>query len=126
MYKRQEYDAETVAKKLRDHGLFIAFGPVEDPRLAVAVVAENGEHGSAMAPVAKAVLSRYLQKYPSLDQAGNETEEGQEFSMLAVAGSSSEADGWAKPVNHTGHDHGRHEIESSVRTSEDAGHESVQ
>ena len=59
----EEYDAETIAKKLRDHGLFIGFGPVKDPVLAVAVVAENGEHGSAMAPAAKALIERYIEKY---------------------------------------------------------------
>jgi penicillin-binding protein 2 len=59
----EEYDAETVAKKLRDHGLFIAFGPMKDPVLAVAVVAENGEHGSSMAPVARDLIQRYIEKY---------------------------------------------------------------
>ena len=59
----EEYDAETVARKLRDHGLFIGFGPVKDPVLAVAVVAENGEHGSAMAPIAKKLIQRYMEKY---------------------------------------------------------------
>ncbi len=59
----EEYDEETVTKKLRDHGLFIGFGPVEDPVLAVAVVAENGEHGSKMAPIAKKIIKRYMEKY---------------------------------------------------------------
>ncbi len=59
----EEYDEETVAKKLRDHGLFVGFGPVEDPVLAVAVVAENGEHGSKMAPIAKKLIQRYMEKY---------------------------------------------------------------
>jgi penicillin-binding protein 2 len=59
----EEYDAETVAKKLRDHGLFIGFGPVEEPVLAVAVVAENGEHGSAMAPIARDLIKRFIEKY---------------------------------------------------------------
>lgn len=59
----EEYDEETVEKKLRDHGLFIAFGPAEDPVLAVAVVAENGEHGSKMAPIAKTLINRYMEKY---------------------------------------------------------------
>ena len=58
----EEYDEETVAKKLRDHGLFIGFGPVKDPVLAVAVVAENGEHGSAMAPIARDLIKRYMEK----------------------------------------------------------------
>ncbi len=59
----EEYDEETVAKKLRDHGLFIGFGPAENPLLAVAVVAENGEHGSQMAPIARDLIQRYLEKY---------------------------------------------------------------
>jgi penicillin-binding protein 2 len=41
--------------------LFIAFAPAEQPRIAVAVIAENGGHGgSVAAPVAKAVMERYL------------------------------------------------------------------
>jgi penicillin-binding protein 2 len=56
----EEYDAETVAKKLRDHALFIAFAPYEKPVIAVAVIAENGEHGSAIAPVARKVIDAYL------------------------------------------------------------------
>lgn len=59
----EEYDKETVAEKLRDHALFIGFGPVENPVLAVAVVAENGEHGSAMAPIARDVIKRYMEKH---------------------------------------------------------------
>ncbi|MBE9560778.1 MAG: penicillin-binding protein 2 [Proteobacteria bacterium] len=62
----EEYDEETVAKKLRDHGLFIGFGPAEDPVLAVAVVAENGEHGSKMAPIARDLIQRYMEKYSAV------------------------------------------------------------
>lgn len=56
----EEYDEETVARKLRDHGLFIAFAPYEKPVIAIAVVAENGEHGSKMARVARTVIDYYL------------------------------------------------------------------
>jgi penicillin-binding protein 2 len=56
----EEYDAETVARKLRDHALFIAFAPLEDPEIVVAIVEENGEHGSAVAPIAKAIMDEYL------------------------------------------------------------------
>ncbi len=56
----EEYDQETVAKKLRDHGLFIAFAPYDNPQIAVAVVAENGEHGSAVAPIARKIIDHYL------------------------------------------------------------------
>jgi penicillin-binding protein 2 len=58
----EKYDEETVARKLRDHGLFISFAPYEAPRIAVAVVVDNGEHGSQMAPIARKVIDRYLLK----------------------------------------------------------------
>ena len=57
----EEYDEETVEKRKRDHALFIAFAPVENPRIAVAVVVENGGHGGAVAaPIAKKVIDQYL------------------------------------------------------------------
>jgi penicillin-binding protein 2 len=57
----QEYDESKVAEKMRDHALFIAFAPVEEPRIAVAVIVENGGHGgSVAAPIAKRVMDRYL------------------------------------------------------------------
>jgi penicillin-binding protein 2 len=56
----EEYDAETVAMKLRDHALFIAFAPLEDPEIVVAIIEENGEHGSAVAPIAKTIMDKYL------------------------------------------------------------------
>jgi penicillin-binding protein 2 len=85
----EEYDKETVAKKLRDHGLFIGFGPVEDPVLAVAIVAENGEHGSAMAPVAKKLIQRYIEKYAttaSLDNkgSGKDGEKGDQITLFTA------------------------------------------
>ena len=57
----EEYEEENVAEKLRDHGLFIAFAPVDEPRIAIAVIVENGGSGSsAAAPVAKVVLDNFL------------------------------------------------------------------
>ena len=57
----EEYEEENIAKKLRDHGLFIAFAPVDDPKIAIAVIVENGGSGSgAAAPVAKIVLDNFL------------------------------------------------------------------
>jgi penicillin-binding protein 2 len=59
----EEYDEETVAKRKRDHALFIAFAPVEDPQIAIAVVVENGGHGGAVAaPIAKKIMDKYLIK----------------------------------------------------------------
>lgn len=47
--------------RLQDHALFIAFAPVENPRIAVAVVVENGGSGSRnSAPIARLVIDRYL------------------------------------------------------------------
>jgi penicillin-binding protein 2 len=57
----EEYDEETVAKRKRDHALFIAFAPVENPKIAVAVVVENGGHGgSVAAPIARKIMDHYL------------------------------------------------------------------
>lgn len=58
----EEYDEEAIAKRHRDHALFIAFAPVESPRLAIAVLVENGGHGStAAAPVARKVFDRLFE-----------------------------------------------------------------
>jgi penicillin-binding protein 2 len=57
----EEYDAEEVDERLRHHALFVAFAPAEAPRIAVAVVVENGGSGSGTAaPVARQVLDNYL------------------------------------------------------------------
>ncbi|UZR27509.1 penicillin-binding protein 2 [Methylococcus mesophilus] len=57
----QKYRESEVSKEMRDHALFIAFAPAEQPRIAVAVLAEHGGHGgSVAAPVARAVMERYL------------------------------------------------------------------
>ncbi len=55
------YNAKSVPERLRDHALFIGFAPVEDPKVAVAVIVENGGHGSsAAAPIARAVLDQVI------------------------------------------------------------------
>jgi len=57
----EEYDEDTIAKKLRDHALFISYAPAENPRIAVAVIVENGSHGSTVAaPIARQVMDSYL------------------------------------------------------------------
>ena len=57
----ERYDEKTVAERLRDHALFVAFAPAEDPKLVIAVLVENGGAGSAAAaPVARAVFDAYL------------------------------------------------------------------
>ena len=59
----EEYEESKVSKKMRDHALFIAYAPVEDPQIAVAVIVENGGHGgSTAAPVAKEIMDAWLLK----------------------------------------------------------------
>jgi penicillin-binding protein 2 len=56
-----EYDSEALLERQRDHALFVAFAPADDPKIAVAVVVENGEGGSkAAAPVAREVIDAWL------------------------------------------------------------------
>ena len=59
--KGAEYRAGGVKKELRDHALFIAFAPADKPRIALAVLVENGGFGAqAAAPIARQVLDYYL------------------------------------------------------------------
>jgi penicillin-binding protein 2 len=56
-----------IPKKFRDHAWFVAFAPVEAPRIAVAVLAEHmGHGGSAAAPLAKDVIEAYVKAYPQV------------------------------------------------------------
>ena len=61
----EEYDEETVSDRLRDHALFVAFAPAEKPEIAIAVIVENGGHGSSVAaPIARKMMDAYLLKKP--------------------------------------------------------------
>jgi penicillin-binding protein 2 len=61
----EKYNEKEVAERLRDHALFVAFAPAEAPKLAVAVLVENGGFGSAAAaPIARAIFDAYLAKVP--------------------------------------------------------------
>lgn len=57
----EEYDAEELDERQRKHAWFVAFAPVDNPTIALAVLVENGGGGSEFAsPVARAVLDHYL------------------------------------------------------------------
>ena len=61
MKQDEEYIENQVHERHRDHALFIAFAPAEQPRIALAVLVENGGHGGATAaPIARKVLDYYL------------------------------------------------------------------
>ena len=61
MKQNEKYDETKVAERHRDHALFIAFAPAENPKIALAVIVENGGFGArAAAPIARTVLDYYL------------------------------------------------------------------
>jgi penicillin-binding protein 2 len=52
---------EDTAAHLKAHAWFVAFAPSDDPRIAVSVIVEHGEHGSgAAAPIAREIIKTYL------------------------------------------------------------------
>ena len=56
-----EYKANRLRKDLHDHALFIAFAPAEQPKIALAVLVENGGFGAqSAAPIARMVIDYYL------------------------------------------------------------------
>ncbi len=58
---KDDDDKSEVAKKHQDHAWFVAFAPVEEPIIAVAVIVEHmGHGGSAAAPLAKTIIEAYM------------------------------------------------------------------
>ena len=61
MKQNEKYNAKLIAERHRDHALFIAYAPADDPKIALAVIVENGGHGgSAAGPIARKVMDYYL------------------------------------------------------------------
>jgi penicillin-binding protein 2 len=59
--QNEKYEESKVAERLRDHSWFIAFAPLDSPKIALAVIVENGGFGArAAAPIARAALDYYL------------------------------------------------------------------
>ncbi len=70
MAQDEEHNEADLDKKLRDHALFIAFAPPDSPRIALAVVVENGGSGSrAAAPIARKVMDYFFQTVLDDDDA---------------------------------------------------------
>lgn len=61
MRKGEKYNASAIDERHRDHALFIAYAPADDPKIALAVIVENGGHGgTAAGPIARKVMDYYL------------------------------------------------------------------
>ncbi len=59
--QNEKYNAKLIDERHRDHALFIAYAPAENPKIALAVIVENGGHGgSAAGPIARKVMDYYL------------------------------------------------------------------
>src|SRR6266853_1024427 len=59
--RNEKYNASKLNERLRDHSWFIAFAPADQPRIALAVLEENGGAGAtAAAPIARKVMDAYL------------------------------------------------------------------
>jgi penicillin-binding protein 2 len=79
--QNEKYDEAKVAERHRDHSLFIAFAPLENPIIAMLVIVENGGFGArAAAPIARTVLDYYLLgKLPAaMEAAEQEVEDDRE------------------------------------------------
>ncbi|HZH05572.1 MAG TPA: penicillin-binding protein 2 [Lautropia sp.] len=59
--QNEKYDASKVSERFRDHSLFVAFAPADKPKIALALIVENGGFGAqAAAPIARQVFDYYL------------------------------------------------------------------
>lgn len=59
--QNEKYNEAEIDERHRDHALFIAYAPADNPRIAVAVIVENGGHGGSTAgPIARQVMDYYL------------------------------------------------------------------
>ena len=65
--QKERYNAARLAEYQRDHSLYIAYAPAEDPKIAVAVIVENAGFGAAAAaPMARRIMDYWLLgNYPS-------------------------------------------------------------
>ena len=78
MKQGEKYDEKRTKEQFRDHALFIAYAPADDPKLAMAILVENGGHGgSTAAPIARQVFDYYLlgkvaEKKPKLEPRDEE------------------------------------------------------
>ncbi|MDP3654899.1 MAG: penicillin-binding protein 2 [Rhodoferax sp.] len=65
--RQEKYNAARMEERQRDHSLYIAFAPADDPKIALAVIVENAGFGSASAaPIARRAFDYWLLgQYPN-------------------------------------------------------------
>ena len=82
MKQGEKYVESKIQERHRDHALFIAYAPAENPKIALSVLVENGGHGGATAaPIARLVMEYFLlgtlppeEAAATVDQTGDEEE----------------------------------------------------
>ncbi len=81
--QNEKYSAARVAEHLRDHSLYVAFAPLDQPRIALAVIVENAGWGAAAAaPIARRVFDYLLTgQYPSAEDIAA-TQKGQSVAPI--------------------------------------------
>ncbi len=67
--QNEKYDAAKLDERFRDHALFMAFAPAEEPKIALAIIVENAGFGAQnSAPIARRVFDFWLlNQYPSAE-----------------------------------------------------------
>jgi penicillin-binding protein 2 len=98
--KNEKYDAKKVAERQRDHALYTAFAPADKPRIAIAIIVENGGFGAAAAaPIVKKALDYYLlgMKPAGKDQTPAEKAEAAEMQSAARLKAEEESVGGPRP-----------------------------
>ncbi len=75
----EKFENEKLSRTLQDHAWFVCYAPVENPKIAISVIIEHGEHGSsAAAPVASDLIETYLGIYDEKKVIPLKTESSQE------------------------------------------------
>ncbi len=98
--KNEKYNAKLIAEHKRDHSLYTAFAPVDNPRIAIAVIVENGGFGAeAAAPIVRKALDYYLlgKKPPSTEKTPKAPKEDVvSFQSVAEIKAAAESNGGPK------------------------------
>jgi penicillin-binding protein 2 len=86
----EKYNESRVAERHRDHSLFIAFAPADEPRIALAILVENGGFGArAAAPIARQVIDYHLLgKVPAAPAKEGPDEDAPARTLAALGGPS--------------------------------------